>query len=293
MINRGSARPRGGRLRAALSVNAYYYIFMLLPLLVLGLFYFYPLLRVVAVAFTEPDFGLGNFAALFQNQAVWNVLTTTARICILTTVISVLLAYLLSYVIIHSSKRWHAVMMFCVVLTFWISVLVRAFSWVTLLQTQGVVNSLLLATGIIDGPLMLVRNEGGVILGMIHYLLPYAVFPIYANMRGIDQRVVAAARSLGATPTYAFRRIYLPLSVPGLLAATILVFVFSLGFYITPAILGGGRVMMIAEYISVNVFETLRWGLAAALAVSLLIVVFFLVLLMNRIGNVNGAYAGR
>jgi putative spermidine/putrescine transport system permease protein len=136
-----------------------------------------------------------------------------------------------------------------------------------------------------------VRNEFGVILGMVHYLVPYAVLPLYANLRGIDRRLVPAARNLGATPAQAFLKVYLPLSTPGILGAFILVLVFSLGFYITPAVLGGGRVMMMAEYISVNVVETLRWGLASALAVSMLIIVFGLIVLMNRIIGFNQLYA--
>jgi putative spermidine/putrescine transport system permease protein len=128
-----------------------------------------------------------------------------------------------------------------------------------------------------------VRNEFGVIVGMIHYMLPYAILPLYTNMQGIDQRLVAAARGLGAGPFGAFRRVFLPLSLPGLIGAGVLVFVFSLGFYITPAILGGGKTVMIAEYIAVNILDNIRWGLATMLATVLLATVFLLLALMWRV----------
>jgi putative spermidine/putrescine transport system permease protein len=271
--------------------NFYYYLFVAVPLMVLGIFYFYPLSKVAIIAFTEPKPGLGNFAEMVSSTMVRNVLVTTLRICLLTSVVSILLAYLVAYVMLHVSDQRQTVMLFCVILTFWISVLVRAFAWITLLHQQGLVNTALTATGLVSQPLALVRNEFGVILGMVHYLVPYAVLPLYANLRGIDRRLVPAARNLGATPAQAFLKVYLPLSTPGILGAFILVLVFSLGFYITPAVLGGGRVMMMAEYISVNVVETLRWGLASALAVSMLIIVFGLIVLMNRIIGFNQLYA--
>jgi len=273
--------------------NSYYYLFIALPLAALCIFYLYPLSQVFVIALTEPQFGFGNFADMMVNTTVRNVLITTIRVCLITSIASVGLAYLITYVMIHVTGTRQTIMLFCVILTFWISVLVRAFAWITLLHPQGVINTLLMSTGLIDRPLSLVRNEFGVVLGMIHYLIPYAVLPLYANLKGIDTRLVPAARSLGANPVQAFVKVYLPLSVPGLLGAFILVLVFSLGFYITPAVLGGGRVMLIAEYISVNVVETLRWGLASALAVSMLIIVFALIMLMNRIVGFQKMYAAK
>jgi putative spermidine/putrescine transport system permease protein len=170
-----------------------------------------------------------------------------------------------------------------VLLTFWLSVLVRAFAWVMILRPEGPVNGALLALGLVERPVQLVRNEIGVVIGMVHYMLPYAVLPLYANMQGIDRRLVAAARGLGASPFTAFRRVFLPLNRPGIVGAGLLVFVFSLGFYITPAILGGGRTTMIAEYIGIQIQATLRWGLATMLASTLLVTVFLMIALMSRV----------
>jgi len=172
--------------------------------------------------------------------------------------------------------------MFVVIASFWISALIRAYAWVAILQPNGLINQALIGLGLIEQPLALVRNELGVIIGMVHYMLPYAVLPIYANMSGIDQRLMAAARALGASRLRSFFWVFLPLSLPGLAGAGILVLIFSLGFYITPAILGGGKVVMIAEYISIQISETLRWGLAATLATVLVAAVVALTVWMSR-----------
>jgi putative spermidine/putrescine transport system permease protein len=180
-----------------------------------------------------------------------------------------------------------------VLLTFWLSVLIRAFAWVMLLRTQGLINTGLQELGLIDQPLRLVRNEFGVIVGMVHFMLPLAVLPIYSNMTGIQSRLVSAARGLGASPWVAFKDVYLPLSKPGLISATILVFVFSLGFFITPALLGGGKVVMISEYIQVSFEETLRWGQATMLASTLLFSVFLSLALVARFVDLKKVFGAR
>jgi putative spermidine/putrescine transport system permease protein len=129
--------------------------------------------------------------------------------------------------------------------------------------------------------LPLIRNELGVVIGMVHYMIPYAALPLYANMKGIDPRLVPAARGLGASPMQAFLKVFLPMSLPGLVSAAILTFIFSLGFYVTPALLGGGKTIMIAEYIAVQITETLNWGLGAMLATTLLLAIFALLAVLS------------
>ena len=163
-----------------------------------------------------------------------------------------------------------------VVLPQWISALVRAFAWVVLLRREGIVNMMLQGLGLAHAPVALVWNDVGVTIGMVHYMLPYAVLPLYANMRDIDRRCITAARGLGASRLQAFRRIFLPLSLPGIVAATALVLVYSLGFFIIPAILGGGKTLMIAEYVWLQISELLNWGRGTMLAVVLLATVFAL-----------------
>ena len=137
------------------------------------------------------------------------------------------------------------------------------------------------------------RNELGVLIGMVHYMIPYAVLPLLANMQGIDTRIMNASRSLGAGPLYTFARIYLPMTIPGIVAASLLVFIISLGFYVTPAILGGGKVLMIAEYVSVQVLVTLKWGMAAMLATLLLIGVFVLLFILSRFMKLSELFGAR
>jgi putative spermidine/putrescine transport system permease protein len=266
---------------------AVYWLLVLPALAMMLIFFMWPLGKVLHISVTEPSFGLANYERLFTSGSIHRMLVTTMRICVTTTVVTMLAGYLVAYAMVHASGRHLRWLTFFVLLPFWISVLVRAFAWVTLLRNNGLVNQALLDLGWIGEPLALVRNELGVVIGMIHYMIPFAVLPLYANMRGIDRRLVAAARGLGARPLEAFLRVFLPLSLPGIVGAGVLVFIFSLGFYVTPAILGGGRVLMVAEYISVQINETLRWGLGTMLASTLLIAVFMLMALLARFVNLR------
>jgi len=259
-----------------------YWLLVLPALCTIVAFYVYPLSRVLWISVTEPAPGLANYGLLFTHAAIQRILLTTARICAVTTALTLVLGYLVAYAMTHVSEKPRQWMLFCILLTFWLSVLARAFAWVMLLRSDGPINWALLGLHLVDAPVALVRNEIGVVIGMVHYMLPYAILPLYVNMQGIDRRLVSAARGLGASPFTAFWRVFLPLNRPGIIGAGILVFVFSLGFYITPAILGGGRATMIAEYVGIQIQQTLRWGLATMLASSLLITVFLMIAVMAR-----------
>ena len=272
---------------SALSVRTFYWLLIAPALVSMVAFYFFPLTRVLWISVTEPRAGLDNYALLWTSASVHNVLVTTARICVITTAITLLAGYVVAYAMVHASARQLRWLTFLVLLPLWVSVLVRAFAWVTLLRSNGLVNQALLGVGLVREPVALVRNELGVAIGMIHYMIPFAVLPLYANMQGIDLRLVAAARGLGATRWQAFRRVFLPLSRPGLVGAGVLVFIFSLGFYVTPAILGGGRVFMIAEYIAVQILNVIRWGLGAMLATTLLVSVLLLMGALGRLVNLR------
>lgn len=266
------------------------YLLMAPAVLLLGVFFVVPMAQVLWLSVSEPTFGFQNYALLLDSSLIHRVWWNTIRICFLTTAISILLGYVVAYVMVHADERHRAVMISCIVLTFWLSVLIRAFAWVILLRGEGMVNSALMAMGFIDQPLRLVRNEFGVLVGMVHYMLPVAILPMYANMRTVSGRYVDAARGLGASPWKAFFLVYLPLTKPGVIAASVLVFIITLGFYITPAILGGGRVVMIAEYIRVSFDETLRWGHATMLASSLLFVVALLLVVLSRVVDLKKVF---
>jgi putative spermidine/putrescine transport system permease protein len=283
-VSRAEARRAG---RARLSAAQFYWLLILPAVVLIAGLYFFPLVKVLLISVSEPEPGFGNYAKLISSESIHQTLIVTLRICVITTFFTLLLGYVVSYAMVQASMAWLRWLMFFVLLPLWISVLVRAFSWITLLRSNGLVNEALLAWGVIDSPLSLMRNEFGVSVGMIHYMLPFAVLPLYANMRTIDLRLIAAARALGAPPWTAFRRIFLPLSRPGVVASGMLVFIFSMGFYVTPALLGGGRVFMVAEYIGIQITQTLRWGIGTMLAAVLLISILLLLLLLGRVVNLR------
>lgn len=270
---RAAWRPRHG----------VYWLIILPALAMLVLLYLVPLADVLVTSVTDPKPGLDNFLLLFTSTSVQKTLLTTLRIAALTTFVALLLGYVVAYAMRAANSSQQRLMLFCVLLPFWISVLVRSFAWIALLSSRGPVNAGLMAWGLIDEPLPLVRNETGVLIGMVHVMLPYAVLTLYANMRGIDVRLVAAARSLGASRFQAFRMVFLPLTRPGLIGAGTLVFILSLGFYVTPALLGGGRVQMLAQRIESTITIFSNWGAASALGVVLMLMALALVAILHRV----------
>ena len=263
--------------------DAGWWLLILPAFLLMTAFYVAPIAQVLAISFTEPSPGLGNYERLFTSESVQRVILTTLRICLITTALALLLGYILAYKIALASEAARRWWILAVLVPLWISVLVRAFAWVTLLRRQGLVNNALMEAGVIAEPLQLVWNEFGIIVGMVHYMVPYAVLPLLASMREIDPRLLAAARGLGASRLTIFGRVFLPLSLPGLIAAGVLVFIFSLGFYITPAILGGGKTLMVAEWISLQILDLIRWGLGTMMATMLVLTIIVTLLVFSRI----------
>lgn len=261
---------------------------LILPaFLLMTAFYVAPILQVLAISVTEPTPGLGNYERLLTSESVQRVIGTTLRIGVVTTAIALLLGYALAYRIALAGPRAQRWWLLAVLVPLWISVLVRAFAWVTLLRRQGLVNQGLMATGVIDEPLALVWNEFGIVVGMVHYMVPYAVLPMLSAMREIDPRLLSAARGLGAGRATSFLRVFLPLSLPGLIAAGVLVFIFSLGFYITPAILGGGKTLMAAEWIKLQILDLIRWGLGAMMATLLVVAILATLAVFSRLVNLR------
>jgi putative spermidine/putrescine transport system permease protein len=281
------------------------WLLVLPAVLLLAVFYTWPILKILWISFVEIDdkavgHALGNYGLILTDDGIQRLLWRTARICLLATTITVICGYVIAYVMTHVGRQQRSLMLFGVLVTFWLSVLIRAFAWIVVLRNNGPVHALLdpfwqalLGLGLVEGRLQLVRNEAGVIIGMVHYMIPYAVLPLFSNMQGIDQRILQAARGLGCTPFKAFRTTFLPLSMPGLMASTILVFVFSLGFFVTPALLGGGKVVMISEYIYFSMGQTLRWGLATMLSTTLLVSSLALILLILRFAGSRPVFGGR
>lgn len=260
-------------------------------ILILGLF-LGPVVRTLWLSFSEPQLGLQNYAYLFTSVTLQRIIWTTFVFCVATTVLTVALGYIVAYAMVHAGRNEVRLMFFFILLTFWLSALIRTFAWLMLLRDNGPVNQLFMAIGLTDDPVHMVRNTFGVLLGMVHVMLPLAILPLYAAMRGIDRRLVSAARGLGCGSIRSFLWVFLPLSVPGIVAATVLVFILSLGFFITPAILGGGKVVMIAEFLRTMFVSTLRWGYAAMLAATILFSVLASLAIASRFANLRKAFGG-
>jgi ABC-type spermidine/putrescine transport system permease subunit I len=239
-----------------------------LPLAFLGVLFLYPVVRFLLISVDGGS--LAQFDKALFDGLYLRVLADTFRIALIVTLITLILGYPIAYFLSSAPPRWATVGLVFLILPFWTSVLIRTYAWSVILGRNGVVNRLLLSSGVVDEPLRLLNNEVGVLIGMVHVLLPYMVFPLYAVMKRQDPTLLLASQGLGASGPQTFWRVYLPLTVPGILAGTTLVFVLSLGFFITPAVLGGGKVMMIAVLIEQQVRELSNWQFAAALSTVLL-----------------------
>lgn len=251
-------------------------------LLFLGVAYIVPFLGIVSWSVTLPEPGIGNYGRAIADPLIMSVFIRTFRICAFVTVFAVIMAYAIALIWVRGTPGQRLVAELCILIPFWISVLTRAFGWVSLLSNRGLINTWLTQLGVISEPLTMVRNEFGVILGMTHFLIPFAVFPIASAMRSLDERVMLAARGMGASRTRTFLQVFLPMTGPGILGAAIMVFVFSLGFFITPAILGGGRSVMAAELIYLRIFQSPDWGLGATISVLMMAIVGLLLALLMR-----------
>lgn len=270
-----------------------YWALILPALVIMVVFYIWPVLGIWGISVTEPAPGLGNYTKMMDSNAVKGSFVLTFRIAAITTIGCLVLGYMVAYTISNYVGRLKAFMLALVLLPFWVSVLVRSFSWIVLLGRSGLVNDTLKSMGLIDSPIRFMHNEVGVLIAMIHVMLPFAVLPMLSNMRGISDSYMKAARGLGASEWRAFREVYFPQTIPGVFSGGLLVFVLSLGFFVTPALLGGGRVMMISEYITYQIQEFINWGLGSALSVVLLIATAVVLLAASRFVNLKTTFLER
>jgi putative spermidine/putrescine transport system permease protein len=209
--------------------------------------------------------------ATLPEQAVFrNVLGRTLWISGVVTLVCLLLGYPVAYFITRQPPGRAALLLFLVLLPFWTSLLVRTVAWVVLLQREGILNNLLLSLGLVSEPVRMIFNRFAVYVAMVHVLLPFMVLPLYAVMKGISPSYLRAASSLGAAPLTAFRRVYVPQTLPGVGAGCLMVFIQALGYYITPALVGGADDQMISYFIAFYATKTVNWGMAAALSIMLL-----------------------
>jgi putative spermidine/putrescine transport system permease protein len=279
-----SADSEGGALVSSLALRATLTTWLLLLPVVLFLagWFITPLVQLFMLSFEGKGGSLSAYGEILTDEVFRAVFWNTLQLAMTVTLISVLLAYPTAYLVSRLKGAWLTLAVYCVLVPFWISVLVRTFSWMLLLERNGPVNTTLKWIGIIDQPLKLLFNDFAVHLGMVHVLLPYAVLPIYAAMLKVDPRLLLASDGLGASGPQTFLRVYLPLTAGGLAAGAIFVFLLSLGFYITPALLGGLHNLTVAMLIDNFVNERLVWPLAAAASFILLVIILAILAVAAR-----------
>ncbi|MEZ5805845.1 MAG: ABC transporter permease [Rhizobiaceae bacterium] len=269
-------------------------LLLLLPaLFLLGGWFVLPIGQLLTLSLGGAGGPFSAYAELIGSAVYRQVFLNTLKLSVIVTIICVLLAYPAAYLLTRLKGMWFAVALYCVLVPFWISVLVRTFSWMLLLERNGPVNSLLVASGLVDGPIPLLFNNFSVYLGMVHVLLPYALLPIYASMLRVDGRLLQASEGLGASSRTTFLRVYLPLTMPGVMAGGAFVLLLALGFYITPALLGSLQNVTAAMLIDNFVNERLVWPLAAAASFVLLVMVLAILALVWRFLSLGSVVTGR
>ncbi len=253
-------------------------------------FYAYPLGAMLLQSMHGPTPGkvwsLAVFGGVLESDVFWRVMWITASVSLIVTAFCLLLGYPVAYVMARASRDRANLLMLLVLVPFWTSILVRTYAWTVLLGRNGIINNLLLFVGAIDRPLRLLNTRFAVIVAMVHVLLPFMILPIYAALRGLDWRLMQAASGLGAGPLAAARQVLLPLSLRGISAGCVLVFTLSIGFYITPALVGGTGDVMISMLISDQV-GLLNWPSASAMAAVLLAVVLVAFVVFTRVTRVD------
>mgnify|MGYP001064259721 FL=1 len=236
------------------------------PLAFIGVLFLLPLAQVIWGSFFTPEFSLAQYARIVETPVYLQVLARTARVAIVTTALCIVLGYPAALYLASVKPTTRQWLLLCVVVPFFLSMLIRNFIWMALLQRAGLVNRALMDLGWITEPLPLMYNEFGMLVTMTNMLLPYTIFPILSSLLAIPPELRNASASLGAGRLRTFLRITLPLSLPGVAAGGLLVFIVALGFFITPALVGGPKQMMISNLIDFSVREVLNWPFAFALA---------------------------
>ena len=246
-----------------------------LPLLVfIGVGFNLPLLMTAAWSVLDQasgHFTPANYVDFATSKIYLTVVLRTGRVALTVSLVCALVGYPLAYWMTGLSRRGQMFALGIIVTSFWVSILVRTYAWIVVLGNAGIVNRTLQAVGLTDRPLPFLYNELGVSIGMVNVLLPFMLLPLYAAMLQIDPRLRPMAYTLGASSGQFFRRVFFPLTLPALAATFVLVFILSLGFYITPAILGGGKVPLIANMLDILINQFPRWNLAAAISIVLLV----------------------
>ena len=239
------------------------------------------------------EFTLENYQKMLVYKSYARVFAETFKVSTLTTLLCIIIGYPLAYFLSELPKKYASIFMLAVLLPFWTSLLVRTYAWLVLLQRKGLVNNFAIEYGLWDAPVKLVHNLNGTLIGMVHIMLPFLVLPLYGAMKRIDRQTIQAAANLGATPVQSFWQVFVPLSLSGVVAGSLIVFVLCLGFYVTPAVLGGGKVIMVSMQITAILEDQFNWGAASALGVVLLVTTFAVLAVASRMLKLDNIMFGK
>jgi putative spermidine/putrescine transport system permease protein len=292
-VTTSAVHTRSAERRRALSIRPFVPALLLMPCLGWILFFFLlPFGLMCWRSFAAEGFSLRAYTLLFTSPLYIKVMLTTLKAASLATVVVLILAYPVAYVLTISRGIWRGIILVFVFIPYWVDIIVRTFSWMIMLGDHGLINKLLLELGIARSPLELLYNSFSVLVAMVQILLPLTIMILFGAMLRIDRTLLAAAKIHGAAPWQAFRTVFFPLSLPGVYGATLLVFVLSLGFYVTPALLGSPRQTMIAQTIMVEASELLDWGQASAAGFVLLVITTLIAVIYNRYFGLDRLWGG-
>ena len=244
----------------------------------------------IDLAVDKVAFQFGNWQELFSDNYYHNAIWKTLWMAIVVTVIAAVLGYIPAYYIVHTQFKHKWLLLLLLILPFWVSFIIRTLSWIHIMGNQGAINGVLQWLGLVDEPVSMMFNQFAVVVGFIHVFLPFMILNVYVSLDGVDKNLEPAARTLGCTPWQAFREVTLPLSLPGLGAGSLLVFVLTAGSYVTPLILGGPGDFLFGNLIYDAVITELNWPMGATLSFALLVILGVIVVIYSRLMGLNQLY---
>ncbi len=274
-----------------------------LPYIWLIIFFLLPFLIVLKISLSEPvlsqppysalttfsdsmlqiKLNLSNYLLVSEDELYLDALMNSLKVALVSTLLCLLLGYPMAYTIATVQQRWRHILLMMIILPFWTSFLIRVYAWIGILKPQGILNNLLLSLGIIDEPLTILHTQLAVYIGIVYSYLPFMVLPLYANLAKLNQNLLEAAADLGARPVTSFLRITLPLSLPGIIAGSMLVFIPAVGEFVIPDLLGGPDSLMVGKLMWTEFFSNKDWPLASALALTILIILVVPFIAMQRL----------
>ena len=265
------------------------FVLMILPIAIMTMFSFY---EFVTAGVEKQVFTTQNWHDFLTDPFYHMFLWKTVRVSVITAILCALMGYPAAYCIAMTTYRHKWVLLLLLIVPFWISFTIRTFSWIHILGEQGVINVTLMKLGLISAPLPMLYTEGAVIMGMIHFLLPYMILNVYVAIEGIDRNLISAARTLGCTAWQAFYEVVLPLSLPGLMAGLLLCFVLAAGSYVTPQILGSNKDALFGNIIFDTIMSELNWPMGSTLSLVLLILLGAVAAIYSRYMGLSRVFKG-